>query len=89
MECPPDHDELTKVRDFFDIIQDSSFLQGLCYARCPAGFERKSVAVCTQICPNGARDFGVGCSRESYDMFRFGSAVFHQNGTIERFLELF
>jgi hypothetical protein len=39
---------------------------GLCYDAAPAGFEKQSLGLVSQVCPPGSTDFGVGCLRESY-----------------------
>jgi hypothetical protein len=42
-------------------------IAGLCYRECPPGFTMQSLGLCSQICPPGSTDFGVGCTRESYN----------------------
>ena len=42
-------------------------IAGLCYKECPPGFTMQSLGLCSQICPPGSTDFGVGCTRESYN----------------------
>jgi hypothetical protein len=41
-------------------------IAGLCYRPVPPGYTRKVVGTLDQNCPDGATDFGVGCTRESY-----------------------
>jgi hypothetical protein len=42
-------------------------IAGLCYNNCPSGSVMQSLGLCSQSCPAGANDFGVGCTRESYN----------------------
>lgn len=64
-------------------------IAGLCYDKCPKGYSMQSLGLCSQDCPAGANDFGVGCTREAYNrgvgtippMVRvFGSYSFPRNG---------
>lgn len=52
---------------------------GLCYEKCPHGYRRDTLGVCAQICPEGAHDFGAGCSRQALSrgagMLPFGVRV--------------
>jgi len=47
--------------------EDLFNVSGLCYRRCPPGSSMKSLGLCSQECPPGSTDFGVGCTRESYN----------------------
>lgn len=40
---------------------------GLCYNQPPPGFEKTTLGLMADKCPDGTTDFGVGCSRESYN----------------------
>jgi hypothetical protein len=42
-------------------------IAGLCYDPCEAGSTMQSLGLCSQNCPAGTTDFGVGCTRESYN----------------------
>ena len=42
-------------------------IAGLCYNNCPSGSLMQSLGLCSQVCPSGSTDFGVGCTRESYN----------------------
>ena len=42
-------------------------IAGLCYNNCPSGSVMQSLGLCSQTCPSGTNDFGVGCTRESYN----------------------
>ena len=42
-------------------------IAGLCYKNCPYGYTMQSLGLCSQICPSGTKDFGVGCIREAYN----------------------
>lgn len=42
-------------------------IAGLCYNNCPSGSVMQSLGLCSQTCPSGSNDFGVGCTRESYN----------------------
>jgi hypothetical protein len=39
----------------------------LCYPAIPPGYARQSLGLLSQTCPDGSRDFGVGCVREFYN----------------------
>jgi hypothetical protein len=41
--------------------------KGLCYDKCPDGYQDQSLGLCSQGCPSGSKDFGVGCTREAYN----------------------
>lgn len=40
---------------------------GLCYNQPPEGFEKTTLGMMADRCPEGSTDFGVGCTRESYN----------------------
>ena len=42
-------------------------IAGLCYNNCPYGYTMQSLGLCSQICPSGTKDFGIGCIREAYN----------------------
>ena len=42
-------------------------IAGLCYDPCASGSTMQSLGLCSQNCPAGTTDFGVGCTRESYN----------------------
>lgn len=44
---------------------DKENITGLCYGKVPSGYTRKVVGTLDQNCPEGSKDFGVGCVRES------------------------
>lgn len=47
---------------------DKENISGLCYRKdMPAGYTRKTLGLLDQTCPGSSLDFGVGCTRESYN----------------------
>jgi len=40
---------------------------GLCYNAPPEGFEKTTLGLMADKCPEGTTDFGVGCTRQSYN----------------------
>ena len=39
---------------------------GLCYTDCPAGTHKSVLGMCDSGCPDGSKDIGLSCMRESY-----------------------